>query len=267
MLTMRGTTGRYGLAGVVGTAAALGLAGPAAGVEVIADLSGHFDITGSFVADESTNQNYSTGFLTDPLTSTLFVRRSFFIFDLTAFSDEVIDATLALPQAAPPVPIFASPDGFEIFLVTTTLPTEAEIRDPSLFTDPDTLDTGPGAVFAQLGTGDLLGDLEVEDPIVFAPDPPPAELFVPLSSPEALTYINDAIGGTLILSARLFSDEIFPPDSPRFVFAGTNPGVPPPFTAPTPPVFIDLTFVPEPGTGLVALAGASLLGARRRRQA
>ncbi|MEO0588123.1 MAG: hypothetical protein AAF078_10830 [Planctomycetota bacterium] len=244
-------------------AVALAASAPAAlGVELEAKLSGHFDDTGSFIADETTSENYSTGFVLDALTSTLFVRRSYFVFDLTSVTTPVVDALLILPQAAPPVPLYVSPNPSEFFIVTDVPFTEAELRDPSLYTDPITTETGPGAIFGTLGTGTLLGDTEVFAPLP-PPDGPEAEIFLPLGSPEAIDYINANLGGTLILGARMFGDEVLPPDFARILFSGTNPGIPPgTFDEPTPKVTLEL-IIPEPaGPAILLLALAGL--ARRR---
>ena len=235
-----------------------------------AELSGHYDDTGSFIGATPSTENYSVGFVIDPIKpfsdpDKLFVRRNYFVFDLSPLSSPVSEAALVLPIGGyiGTVPMFD-------FVVSSSIYSGAEVADPSLIPSMN-----PIEIFSTLGVASTPGQEPVgETMLVMADIPglgPAAELVVPLD----VAFFNDALGGELVLGGRIASDEgpedIFMPagvglEDQRILFGFTNPNsetVDSPIGETVRPR-IEFTLVPEPCGVVMGLLGAPLLATRRR---
>lgn len=193
-------------------------------------VSGHYDSNGSFIGtptpESPTTENYSAGFIIDagkPVDDPfkVFVRRNYFVFDLSSITSPVVSPTLVLPLGG-----YVSDVEMHTYLVTSSSFSAAEIADPTLV-DPV---AGQAEIFATMGVAGapdqmLLGDVDiVKDEIPGLGTPPE----VSISIDEA--FFNTMIGGELVLTARMASDDgptdFGPPGlagDERIIFAFTNP--------------------------------------------
>lgn len=228
--------------------------------------------TGGFFDDASfdnapTDQNYFVGWSSTVKPAE---RRSFFVFDLSGVTETVIaaDFSIVLPFGGfvPGLdPVTGLPQPEEIFVLTTTPFTSAEILDPGL---------DPASAASIFGTFGMSGD-PLTDPFAVMPGDPvvPAEgleIILTLNS-FGIDLINDNLGGEVILTGRLEDVTpgipVMPPDPATelsellfglsdVVSGGTETGLPKPS--------LDLTTIPEP-TSLHLLLGGALLSAAGRR--
>jgi len=236
--------------------ASLTLAVPALASDLIikSTLTGGYSADGTF-ANSPAFQNYRVGH--SPVT-TVAERRNFFNFDLAVYPPltpgSIIAGSLNLyvPFFAPGITIdpgdgYISPDPFEVYHVTSTPFSPAELADPS------NTPAIASAIFATLGTGAIVGDIAV------SPADKGTFLSVPLT-PGALMAINAAMGSTSIsMGGRLTSLSFIPPDELVFGFTDL---IAPHMEHKEP--FLSLIVVPAPAS-LCPLAPTLLLALRRRR--
>ncbi len=237
-------------------------------------LSGHYDDTGSFIGETPSTENYSVGFVIDPIKpfgdpDKLFVRRNYFVFDLSTVTSPVSEASLVLPIGGyvGEVPMFD-------FVVTSSVFSGAEVADPTLLASMSPLE-----IFATLGVASTPGqELVGEAMIVKADIPglgPSPELVIPLD----VTFFNDSIGSEIVLGGRIASDEgpedifapgfVVPPDGAvgvedeRILFAFTNPNgdTIDSILGETVRPRIEFVTIPEPRGILIGLLAAILMAA------
>ncbi|GAB5406690.1 MAG: hypothetical protein Aurels2KO_49210 [Aureliella sp.] len=116
-------------------------------------VSGHYDSNGSFIATPTvaspTTENYSAGFIVDAIKPDddpfkVFVRRNYFVFDLSSITSPVVAPKLVLPLGG-----YVSSLPSHTYEVTSSSFTAAEINDPTLV-DPT---AGQAEIFCHNGRG------------------------------------------------------------------------------------------------------------------
>ncbi len=216
--------------------------------------------------------HYSDGALFSPLVS--MDRKDFFVFDLSAVTGTILSATLHLyagPDTGSPFPSgmhgYESLDPSETFVVgETTDPGGAMSHIMALTSSTDPLAFDSPADPLVLAAKDLYTKL-ADGPLALASVPISAAdndttLSIPIT-PGGIGYLNLFVGGPLVLGGKLTTAP--PPDTPQSVFGYTGPAIP--FGDPLTPM-LEITFVPEPGAGSLAILAsiACLFLFRRRRR-
>lgn len=226
----------------------------------LADISIPLSLTGGYSADGTyantlAAQNYRVGH--SPVT-TVAERRNFFLFDLTGFTPmppgSVIAGSLKLyvPHFAPGMTIdpgdgYISPDPFEVYRVTTTPFSAADLADTTNSV------AEAMAIWGTLGTGSIAGEVAI------SPGDLGTMLDIPLT-PSALMAINAMLGSAVLpLGGRLTSLSFIPPDELAFGFTDL---VAPHMMGLEPKLV--LTIVPGPGAMGVVGIGLVWAGQRRR---
>lgn len=229
---------------------ALGLATPVmADVTTISSsLVGGYNAFGGY-DNTLAFQNYFTGTTaTGPQPD----RRSFYIFSLPAMlPGPVVSASfiirnpwLPFPDGETGTPGYFSDDSFETFRVSDTPFPASAIASPH--TVPEAL-----AIWATLGTGTLYGTADV------TPAPGALSDITITLSPAAIASINAHMGSFFVMGGQVATLDGTSPDELIFGYSDI----------PSPHMVeprLSLTFVPAPGTALVAFAGGAMFLRRRR---
>lgn len=237
---LRGCAGKAALAILFGSAPTF-----ADVTTISSSLVGGFDAGGGY-SNTLEFQNYFTG---TTATGPTMDRRTFFIFGLppvlpgpvTAASLIIRNPFLPSPEGGG-TPGYFSDDPFETFRVSDTPFPAGVITAPH--TIPEAL-----SIWDTLGTGTLYGSIDV------TAETAGTDLEIPLSA-AALSYIDAHLGAAMVFGGHVATLDGTSPDELIFAYSDI----------PSPHIVeprLSITFIPEPGAGLLLGGFLTLLAARR----
>jgi hypothetical protein len=199
-------------------------------------------------------------------------RKNYFVFDLSAVTGTITSATLKLyagPAVAPPFPGgmhgYESVHPTETYGIAATMDSAGALSDISAlamssfagdFDSPmDPLVGMAKSLYTKLADG--MTPLAF---IMLSPADDGTTVSLPFT-PAGLGYLNSFLGSDVVLGGLVPS--AMPPDSPQSVFGFTGPDIPggDPLTP-----MLEITFIPEPSAGLLALVALLGVGVFRGRQ-
>lgn len=232
----------------------------------VTEMGGSAKGDGTVVAPATYNYSvgrelhYGGGFLGSPLAA--MDRNNYFIFDLSGVVPGTItSATLKIFAGT-----YESVDFSEEFVLVAPMDPGAALGEAGFLLAANAVGT---TAFDEAGDPAISTALGLYVNLESGPGPlggktissaDDGDILTILLDPGGLGYLNAFAGGMVILGGKVTTAP--PPDSPQQPFGFTGPLVGP---DPTPTPMLDITIIPEPGSGILVAGLASFAWIVRRR--